>query len=57
MKKLKPRAGRNGPRGKRTSLKEYLLKMPDVGPDAVFGRAQDTGRKVLLSKASHGIGK
>jgi len=33
---------------KRTSFKEYLLKMPDVGADSVFERKQDKGRNVKL---------
>jgi plasmid stability protein len=35
-----------GKRARRPSFKEYLLKMPDAGPDVVFDRARDTGRKV-----------
>jgi antitoxin FitA len=30
------------------SFKEYLLQMPDVGPDELFERSQDTGREVEL---------
>jgi len=29
-------------------FKEYLLKMPDVGPDSIFERTSDKGRKVKL---------
>ncbi len=32
----------------RPSFKDYLLKMPDVGPDDAFDRSRDTGRKVSL---------
>ena len=37
-----------GDTAKRPSFKEYLLKMPDVGPDSVFERKRDTGRNVEL---------
>jgi plasmid stability protein len=37
-----------GKAAKRPSFKEYLLNMPDVGPDRVFDRAHDQGRKVEL---------
>ena len=37
-----------GQAAKRMSFKEYLLKIPDAGPDAVFGRTRDTGRKVAI---------
>lgn len=37
-----------GESAKRPSFKEYLLKMPAVGPDSVFERRRDTGRKVAL---------
>ncbi len=30
------------------SLKEYLLQMPDIGPDELFGREEDKGREVEL---------
>jgi plasmid stability protein len=30
------------------SFKEYLLQMPDVGPDELFERNQDMGREVEL---------
>ena len=33
---------------KRTSLKDYLRQMPDVGPDALFERKRDMGREVDL---------
>ena len=33
---------------KQTSCKEYLLAMPDVGPDDLFERDRDFGRKVEL---------
>jgi hypothetical protein len=33
---------------KRPSFKEYLLKMPNVGPDSAFDRTRDMGRKVVL---------
>ena len=35
-------------REKNVSLKEYLLQMPDVGPDALFERGPQFGRKVEL---------
>jgi hypothetical protein len=37
-----------GKTAKSSSFKEHLLKMPDVGPDSIFARVQDTGRKVEL---------
>ena len=37
-----------GGRVRRPSFKEYLLKMPNVGPDLVFDRSPDRGRKVDL---------
>jgi plasmid stability protein len=37
-----------GQAAKRPSFKEYLLKMPNVGPDSVFDRARDQGREVEL---------
>ena len=30
------------------SFKDYLLEMPDVGPDSIFGRTRDKGREVAL---------
>lgn len=30
------------------SFKEYLLQMPDVGPDELFERQRDFGREVEL---------
>ncbi|HWH72371.1 MAG TPA: hypothetical protein VNT26_23620 [Candidatus Sulfotelmatobacter sp.] len=30
------------------SFKEHLLRMPDIGPDELFERDQDMGRKVEL---------
>ena len=38
----------NGPSKKKPSLKDYLLQMPDVGPDELFERNRDTGREVEL---------
>ena len=35
-------------RGRRTSLKQHLLAMPDVGRDNDFARPPDKGRKVRL---------
>jgi plasmid stability protein len=37
-----------GSSSKRPSFKEYLLQMPDVGPDELFERERDTGREVEL---------
>jgi hypothetical protein len=37
-----------GPSRKRLSFKEYLLQMPDVGPDELFARDRDFGREVEL---------
>lgn len=37
-----------GSPGKRPSLKEYLLAMPDVGSDEDFARDSDLGREVEL---------
>ena len=37
-----------GKAGRRPSFKEYLLAMPDLGPDKLFERHQDLGRKVEL---------
>jgi antitoxin FitA len=37
-----------GKAAKRPSFKEYLLQMPDVGPDELFERKPDLGRKVEL---------
>ena len=30
------------------SFKEYLLQMPEVGPDDLFERSRDLGREVVL---------
>ena len=35
-------------RGRRGSLKQRLLDMPDVGRDRDFARHQDKGRKISL---------
>jgi plasmid stability protein len=35
-------------RRQRTSLKEHLLAIPNVGRDDDFGRSPDKGRKVRL---------
>ena len=62
VKKLKQQAGAHGVSmeeehrrilresllGKRPSFKEYLLQMPDVGPDELFERNRDLGREVEL---------
>lgn len=37
-----------GKAAKRRSFKEYLLEMPDVGPDSIFERVKGKGRKVAL---------
>jgi plasmid stability protein len=37
-----------GKASKRPSFKEYLLSMPDVGPDNVFDRVREIGREVEL---------
>ena len=37
-----------GKTARRTSFKEFLLTMPNVGPDSVFRRSADKGRKVAL---------
>lgn len=37
-----------GTSGKKPSFKEYLLQMPDVGPDELFERNRDMGREVEL---------
>lgn len=37
-----------GPSRKKQSFKEYLLQMPDVGPDELFERSRDLGREVEL---------
>lgn len=34
--------------GRKVSLKDYLLRMPDVGPDELFERQRDSGRKMEL---------
>ena len=33
---------------KRLSFKEYLLQMPNAGPDEIFERDRDMGREVDL---------
>ena len=37
-----------GRAAKKASFKDYLLKMPGVGPDDLFQRRRDSGRKVVL---------
>jgi antitoxin FitA len=37
---------------KKPSFKEYLLQMPDVGPDQLFARNRDMGREVKLCLAT-----
>ncbi len=37
-----------GKQRKRSSFKEYLLQMPDPGPDELFERDWDVGREVNL---------
>jgi plasmid stability protein len=37
-----------GPSRRKPSFKEYLLQMPDVGPDELFARHRDLGREVDL---------
>ena len=37
-----------GKAAQRTSFKEYLRQMPDVGPDELFERNRDLGREVNL---------
>jgi hypothetical protein len=37
-----------GPSAGKPSFKEYLLQMPDVGPDELFERSRDLGREVEL---------
>ena len=37
-----------GKQAKRLSFKEYLLQMPDAGPDELFERNRDLGREVDL---------
>jgi len=37
-----------GPPNRKPSFKEYLLQMPDVGPDELFERDRDFGREVEL---------
>ena len=64
VKKLKEQAGRRGVSmeeehrrilrnallgtSKRRSFKNYLFAMPDIGPDDLFDRKRDFGRKVEL---------
>jgi hypothetical protein len=40
---------------KRLSFKDYLLQMPDVGPDDLFERPLDTGREVEFVVAHNGV--
>jgi len=42
------RAALLGKAARRPSFKDYLLQMPELGPDALFERHQDLGRKVEL---------
>jgi len=37
-----------GTSAEQPSFKDYLLEMPDVGPDSLFDRKRDKGRKVAL---------
>ena len=37
-----------GPTERKPSFKEYLLQMPDVGPDELFERKRDLDREVEL---------
>jgi plasmid stability protein len=37
-----------GKAAKRPSFKEYLLRMPPIGPDSAFDRTPGRGRKVVL---------
>lgn len=37
-----------GKPAKRASFKEFLLRMPDVGPDSWFHRTRSAGRSVPL---------
>lgn len=37
-----------GGRGRRRSLKQFLLSMPDVGDDSDFARSCDSGRDTRL---------
>ncbi len=37
-----------GKGAKQPSLKEHLLNMPNAGPDSVFSRIHDRGRKLGL---------
>jgi plasmid stability protein len=37
-----------GKAANRPSFKEFLLTIPDVGPDSIFERISDRGRKVAL---------
>ena len=42
------RAALLGKASESLSFKDYLLAMPDVGPDHIFTRTRDKGRKVVL---------
>jgi len=42
------RAALLGRSEKRSSFKQYLREMPQVGPDELFERAHDPGRKIEL---------
>jgi plasmid stability protein len=37
-----------GKKSKRLPLKDYLFLMPDPGPDTLFERISDTGRKIEM---------
>jgi plasmid stability protein len=37
-----------GKTARRASFKEFLLRMPELGPDELFERHRDLGRKVEL---------
>jgi len=37
-----------GGQKKKPSFKEYLLRMPNVGPDELFEQKRDVGREVEL---------
>ena len=42
------RGALTGRQKRRPSFKEYLLRMPDPGPDELFERDRDIGREVKL---------
>jgi len=42
------RAALLGSSEKAVSFKQYLREMPEVGPDELFERTYDTGRKIEL---------